>query len=344
LRAFLRVLPYSTGNNKDVEIIVLRHQLKILSPQAARPHLRKIDRLFLAALSRILPRQQWDSFLITPQTLLRWHRELVRRRWTYKKERELGRPAVQPRTVAIILQLARENPRWGYVRIQDELQKLGIKVGATTVRRILRAHGIGPAPRRSGPSWSEFLRAQANGMVATDFFTVETVRMKTLYVLFFIELATRRVHLGGVTEHPESAWTTQQARNVSINRSGSADPSFLIHDRDCKFSGAFDQVFEAQGAKIIRTPIRSPKANAFAERWVLTVRNECLDWMLIRGQHHLQSMLLTYIDHYNRERPHRALALGTPEPRSRALEPSGPIDVKRRDILGGLIHEYGRAA
>ena len=244
LRALVRLLSRSNHNSNDLEIIVLRHQIKILRRQVSRPDLRQTDRVFLAACSRILPRRRWASFLVTPQTLLRWHRQLVKRRWTYRKERKPGRPPVRPEIVALIVRLARENPRWGYVRIQGELQKAGIRVGATTIRRILRAHGIAPAPRRSGPTWSQFLRSQAHGMLACDFFTVETVRLKTLYVLFFIELATRRVHLGGVTRSPDSAWITQQARNLSVAAADSFQPGFMIHDRDCKFSGAFNEVFK----------------------------------------------------------------------------------------------------
>ena len=194
--------------------MVLRHQLQVLRRQIGRPRFRPVDRTVLAALSRALPRERWSAFLVTPQTLLRWHRELVRRKWTYPGRRP-GRPKIDPEVRALIVRLGRENPRWGYPRIKGELRKLGVRVGATTIRRILKAAGLGPAPRRTGPTWSQFLRAQAGGVLATDFFTVETIRLKTLSVLFFIELATRRVHIAGVTEHPDSAWVTQQARTSS---------------------------------------------------------------------------------------------------------------------------------
>lgn len=202
-----------------------------------------------------------------------------------------------------------------------------------------------PEPRRDGPSWSQFLRAQAHGIIACDFFTVETVRLKTLYVLFFIELCTRKVHLAGVTAHPDSAWVTQQARNRMIVRDDDSAPlRFLIHDRDCKFSGAFDEVFSAGGTEVIRTPYRAPRANAFAERWVLTVRTECLDWILIRSQRHLDRVLRDYIKHYGRARPHRGLDLKTPEARGDPPQCRGPVRLERRNVLGGLIHEYERAA
>jgi transposase len=178
------------------EIAVLRHQLRVLRRQVARPRFRRVDRAFLAAAARILPGDRWASFLVTPQTLLRWHRELVRRKWTYKRKGRPGRPPIDSEVRDLVLRLARENPRWGYLRIQGELRKVGVRVGATTIRRVLRAYGLGPAPRRAGPTWAEFLRAQAHGILASDFFTVETIRLKTLYVLFFIELSTRRVSVG----------------------------------------------------------------------------------------------------------------------------------------------------
>jgi putative transposase len=243
-----------------------------------------------------------------------------------------------------VLRLARENPRWGYVRIQGELRKLGIRIGATTVRRLLKTNGLGPTPRRSGPTWSAFLRAQARGILASDFFTVETIALKTLYVLFFIELATRRVHLGGVTANPDSAWVTQQGRNLFLADREQV-PLFLIHDRDSKYSGPFDEVFRSEGTKPIRTPFRSPRANAHPERWVRTVRTECLDWTLVLGRRHLERVLRAYVKHYNRGRPHRGLDLRTPETRDPPDRISRqPIGVRRRDVLGGLIHEYESAA
>lgn len=332
--------------SKDVEILVLRHQLKVLRRQAGRPRLRRFDRAFLAAASRALQRPAWASFVVSPQTLLRWHRELVRRKWTYRRKTAGGRPPLDPDTRDLILQLARENTRWGCVRIQGELAKLGIRVSATTIRMLLRRHGLGPAPRRSGPTWSQFLRAQAHGILACDFFTVETVFLKTLYVFFFIELGTRRLHLAGVTAHPDSAWVTQQARNLSWDFvDNEACSGFLIRDRDSKYTASFDEVFRTGGTQVIRTPIRAPLANAFAERWVRTARTECLDWLLILGKGHLERLLGVYVEHYNRERPHRGLALATPNgPNFHAANCSRHGPVRRRDLLGGLVHEYSRAA
>ena len=262
-RRILGFRAWSAEASKDAEIVVLRHQLRVLRRQVGRVEFRPIDRAFLAAAARILPRERWASFLVTPQTVLRWHRELVRRKWTYQHTRNSGRPAIDAGIRHLVLRLARENPRWGYVRIQGELRKVGIRVGASTIRRVLRAHRLGPAPRRSGPSWGEFLRAQAHGMIASDFFTVETIRLKTLYVLFFIELSTRRVHVAGATAHPDSAWVTQQARNLAPSLSDRAVPArFLIHDRDCKYTGPFDEVFRTEGVEPIITPFRAPRANA----------------------------------------------------------------------------------
>jgi transposase InsO family protein len=279
--------------------------------------------------------------MVTPQTLLRWHRELVSRKWTYHR-RGPGRPPLEPETADLIVRLGKENPRWGCVRIQGELRKLGIRVGASTIRRILRRAGLGPAPRRAGPTWREFLRAQGRGALACDFFTIDTVFLKTLYVLFFIELSTRQVRVAGTTSGPDSPWVTQQARNLSIT-GRLEDKHILLRDRDSKFSGPFDEVFRTEGLTVVKTPVRAPRANAFAERWVGTARRECLDHILIFGRRHLERVLGAYAEHYNRARPHRSLELRPPDP---GLD-SGVVPktkVRRRDVLGGLIHEYRRSA
>ena len=252
---------------------------------------------------------------------------------------------MDPEICELICRMARENPRWGCVRIQGELRGLGIRVGATTIRSLLRRSGLGPAPRRSGPSWSEFLRAQATGILACDFFTVETIFLKTLHVLFFIEVGTRRAHVTGATTNPDGTFVTQQARNLGFDREDARAPvRFLVRDRDQKFSRSFDEVFKTEGAKVILTPVRSPKANAFAERWVRTVRAELLDWTLVLGRRHLDRALGTYVEHYNSHRPHRGLDLASPN--APLLHPSAARteDVRRRDVLSGLIHEYHAAA
>jgi transposase InsO family protein len=334
-----------TPRCEDVEIAVLRHQLMVLRRQVARPRYTPSDRLILAVLARLLPRERWSAFLVTPTTLLRWHRELVRRRWAYP-HRPGRRRGLDPSVVELVLRLARENPRWGYQRIVGECVKLGIAVSATSVRTILRRHRLGPAPRRGGPSWSQFLRAQAGGVLACDFLTVETIGLSRLYVLFVIELDRRRVWLAGVTANPTGAWVTQQARELLMEMGEHAGRfHMLVRDRDAKFTTAFDHVFTADGIRVVRTPVRAPKANAYAERWVRTVRTECLDWLLIRNRQHLERVLAVFVEHYNSARPHRGLDLQTPLPASPLPARTGPVEqIHRVDRLGGMIHEYRPAA
>jgi putative transposase len=332
--------------HKELEILVLRHELRVLG-RGRRVRYQAHDRALLAALSRLLPRARWAAtFAVRPTTLLRRHRRIVRRRWTFAAGRP-GRPALDRDLVALIVRLARENQCWGHRRIVGELAKLGVSVSETSVRNVLKAHGIAPAPRRSGPSWRAFICQQAASMIACDFFTVETVSLRRIYILFFIEIQTRRVHLAGCTRNPDGAWVTQQARNLVMELDDRHDPvRFLLHDRDTKLTAAFDEVFRAQGVRVIKTPIQAPNANAHAERWVRTVRQECLDWLLIIGKRQLEHTLHIYIDHYNRQRPHRALGLAPPDPPGEliAFRHTTPVHVRRRDRLGGLLHEYARVA
>ena len=305
--AFRRVLQlvlllFRSTEFKELEIVVLRHELALLRRQVRRPALRPADRFFLTAASRLLPRVRWASFLVTPTTLLDWHRRLVANRWTYP--RRAGRPPIGRQVRALIVRLARENPRWGYQRIVGELKGLGMVVSATTVKKVLREHQLGPAGTRRGPSWREFLRAQANSMMAVDFFSVETVWLERLYVLFFIEVGSRRVHLAGCTAHPDGEWVTQQARQLASKiAERERSVRFLIRDHDRKFTGSFDAVFEAQGARIIRTPVQVPEANGIAERFVRTVRTECLDWMLIVNARHLERTLAVFCRSLQRPSP-----------------------------------------
>ena len=332
---------------KDVEIAVLRHQLVVLRRQVARPRYTPADRMLLATMARLLPRERWPLFLVTSSTLLRWHRELVRRRWTYPQAGRRGRRSLPEDVVQLVVRLARENCRWGYLRIVGECRKLGVAVSATSVRTILRSHRLGPAPRSGGQSWLAFLRSQAAGTVACDFLTVETIGLTRLYVLFFIELESRRVHLAGITARPAGAWVTQAARNLLIDLGECATRfRFLIRDRDAKFSAAFDTVFAAAGAEVVKIPPQAPRANAYAERWVRTVRAECLDWILVRSERHLRRVLTAYLAHYNAARPHRGNNLEPPVPPvPPAGTRAGPLGhVERIDVLGGLIHEYRHAA
>jgi putative transposase len=331
---------------KDLEILVLRHQLAVLRRQSTRPKLEPSDRALLAAVSRVLPRSHWSCFFVTPQTLLRWHRRLVAGAWTYS-HRGPGRPPLDQELQQLIVRLARENPRWGYQRIQGELLHLGVRLSATVIRTTLRRHGLDPAPRRAATTWRAFLRQQAAGIVACDFFTVDTVWLRRLYVLFFIELDTRRVHLAGVTANPDGQWVTQQARNLLLVLGEQGRRArFVLHDRDAKFCRSLDDVFRTDGAEVLLTPVQAPRANAYAERWVRTVRAECLDWLLVVGRGHLRQILRTYVRHYNRHRPHRALMHRSPDPFARLTIPREDDRgaVRRRDLLGGLLHEYRQAA
>jgi putative transposase len=331
---------------KDLEILVLRHQLTVLRRQAPRPRLEPADRALLAAISRALPRSRWSCFFVTPETLLRWHRRLVAGVWTYPN-RGPGRPPLDNDTQQLIVRLARENPCWGYQRIRGELRRLGIQVSASGIRVTLRRHGLDPAPRPSTTSWRAFLRQQAAGIVACDFFTIDTIWLRRLYVLFFIELDTRRVHVAGVTANPDGGWVAQQARNLLLVLGEQGRQlHFVLRDRDAKFSRAFDDVFRSEGAQILLTPVQAPNANAYAERWIRTVRAECLDWLLIVGRGHLEQILRVYVEHYNAHRPHRALELDPPDPTASPtlLNDNHRTRVQRRDLLGGLLHEYRRAA
>jgi putative transposase len=326
---------------KELEILVLRHELAILRRQAARPTLTRADRALLAALSRSLPRAAWANFLVKPDTLLRWHCQLVARRWTYP-HRVPGRPRLMSSLRAMILRLARENPHWGYRRIVGELKGVGISVSATSVRKVLLDAGLPPAPERTRSSWRAFLRTHGASVLACDFLTVETVFLQRIYVLFFISLATRRIEYVACTPSPHGRWVVQQACNLTMQLGDEQRSRFLIHDRDAKFSLAFDEIFRSEGIKVIRTPVQAPNANAYAERWVRTVRSDCLDRILILGRRHLEHVLRVYRRHYNEHRPHRALDLLPP--RGRDPTPlNAPDRIRRRDLLGGLINEYEAA-
>ncbi|HEY2269375.1 MAG TPA: integrase core domain-containing protein [Streptosporangiaceae bacterium] len=334
---------------KNVELLVLRHENAVLRRQISRVRYQPGDRLWLAALSRLLPRSQWgEVFMVTPATLLAWHRRLVARKWDYSSRRRPGRPSTAIAIRKLVIRMATDNPTWGHRRVQGELIRLGHPIASSTVWQILHAAGIGPAPRRSGPTWKQFLTAQACGILAVDFVHVDTVLLRRIYALVVIEHSTRRVHLAGITAHPDGAWTTQAARNVLMDiGQRAASVKFLIRDRAGQFTSSFDAVFTAQGIRILPSPPQAPRANAICERITGTLRRELLDRLLIVNEHHLRRVMAEYLQHYNTARPHRAL--GQLSPAQAGTRPPEPINlaehrIRRKQVLDGLTHEYQVAA
>jgi len=332
-------------NELAIAVVMLRHEVAVLRRQVVRPALQPPDRALLAMLGRLLDRRRRTGFFVQPEALLRWHRDLVRRRWT--DTHRPGRPSTPTGTVSTILRLARENPAWGDRRIQGGLATIGVVLSSSSVWTILRRHGVDPSPTRSGPTRAEFLSSHASSMPACAFCSVDTVLLKRLYVLFFIELGTRRVYVTGVTAHPTGCWVVQQARYLTMALEDRVHPvRFLIRDRDTTFTSSFDEVFRADGIRIIHAAVRAPRANAFAERFVGTVRRECLDRMLILGRRHLERVLAEYVVHDKEHRPHRALGQRAPlnaQPPPPISDPE-PSKVRSTDAVFGLIHDYALAA
>ncbi|WP_086859426.1 integrase core domain-containing protein [Streptomyces milbemycinicus] len=338
------VLLCSSSTSKDIELLVLRHEVAVLRRTNPKPRFTWADRAYLAALVRQLPRRLRRHRLVTPDTILRWHRRLVTKKWTYPNR--TGRPPIDQAIATLIEQLARENTSWGYKRIQGELLKLGHRVGASAIRRVLKRRKTPPAPeRQTDTTWRHFLRTQAQATLAVDFFHVDcAVTLRRLYVLFVMEVGTRYVHVLGVTGHPDGPWTTQQARHLLMDLGHRASEfDFLIRDRASQFSRSFDMVLASEGIKAVKIPPRCPQANAYAERFVRTVRSEVTDRILIFGRRHLRAVLNEYIQHYNERRPHRGQQLHPPRPDHPIADPSHER-IKRRQRLGGLINEYERAA
>jgi transposase InsO family protein len=338
------VLLGRSSASKDAELLVLRHEVAVLRRTHPRPRLDWADRAVLAALIRLLPARLRLHRLVTPGTVLRWHRRLITRRWTYTNR--TGRPPVSAETAALIERLATENNGWGYKRIQGELLKLGHRVSASTIRRILKALKIPPAPKRhTDTTWRQFLHAQAATMLATDFFHVDcAVTLQRLYCLFVIETGSRYVHILGITANPDGPWTTQQIRNLVMDLGDrAADFRILVRDRAGQFTASFDAVLTSAGIEAVKSPPRSPRANAYAERFVLTVRTEITDRILIFGERHLRLVLADYAAHYNGRRPHRSRQLRPPRPDHPVADLSQER-IQRRPLLGGLINEYERAA
>jgi putative transposase len=339
-----------SDRDKDLEILVLRYQLGIADRRLNRTFKpSRIEKLTLAVLVDKLKRETTRSAnqlraalrFFSPRTVLRWHNELVKRKWTYKHQNKGGRPKVSQDLQNLIIRLAKENPRWGYGKIEGELLKLGIKVSQTTIRNILNRNGIIPAPVRSGSiGWRHLMNHYKCQLLACDFLTVETLFLKTIYIFFFIEIGTRRIHIAGISDHPNGHWVAQQARNFGwLLQEHDTNFVCLIRDNDSKYTDSFDTVFESEGINIICTPYRAPNANTFAERWVRTLRTECLDNLLIVNESHLRRVVTEYVEYYNSRRPHQSLNQQSPIP-SPPPEPAGLI--QRQKILGGIINDYSR--
>jgi transposase InsO family protein len=334
--------------SKDAELLVLQHQNAVLRRQISRVRYQPADRLWLAALSRLIPRQRWaEVFVVTPATLLAWHRRLVTRKWDYTNRRRPGRPSTAAAIRKLVIRMANDNPARGHRRVQGELVRLGHPIAASTVWQILHAAGIDPAPRRSGPTWKQFLAAQARGILAVDFVHVDTVLLRRLYALIVIEHGTRHVHLAGITANPDGGWTTKAARNFLMDLGQrAASVKFLIRDRAGQFTGSFDAVFQADRVRILASPPQAPRANAICERMIGTLRRELFDRLLIVDEHHLRRVLVEYLHHYNAARPHRAL--GQIAPAQVGTRPQeinlAEHRIRRKQVLGGLTHEYQIAA
>ena len=330
--------------SKDVELLVLRHEVAVLRRASPKPRLDWADRAVFAALVRALPTMLRVHRLITPGTVLRWHRRLVVKKWTYPSR--VGRPPVDDAVAVLIERMARENQSWGYQRIQGELLKVGHRVGASTIRRVLKRLRIPPAPVRcTHTTWRQFLRTQASTMLACDFFHVDcAVTLKRIYVFFVLEVSSRSVHLLGATTTPDGQWTTQQIRNLVMDLGDRVTEfRFLVRDRASQFVASFDAVLADAGIRVVKIPSRCPRANCFAERFVRTVRAELTDRVLIFSQWHLRVVLAEYVRHYNGRRPHRARELRPPQPTHPVANLSHER-IKCRPVLGGLINEYERAA
>jgi len=332
--------------SKNAEILVLRHEVAVLRRGNPRPRMDWADRAVLAALARILPRALRARRIVSPATLLRWHRRMVTKKWT--QPRAPRRPPLPSAPAELIVQLARDNPRWGVVRIQGELRRLGHRIGAGTIRKILRSHRI-PPPAVRDDRWRAFLRAHAATILAVDFFHIDcAVSLTRLYVAFAIEHDTRHVHLLGVTRFPTAAWATQLARGFTADLAEAGRGfTHLIRDRDSKFTAAFDAVFTACGVRVVMTAPQAPRMNAIAERFVRTARAGCTDRMLIASERHARVVLAEYIRHYNAGRSHQGhqLDLRAPDDPPDVIPfPAPPHQIRRRQLLGGLINEYQPAA
>ena len=333
---------FASGDDRDAEILALRHQILVLQRQVPRPRFTETNRTILAALSTVFDRARLAQvfLIVKPDTVIGWHRRLVARHWTQPTRR--GRPPVHADIRRLAVRMAKENPTWGYRRVHGELSRLGYRVAPSTVWKLLRSAGVDPTPNRTGPTWAQFIRTQAKAIIATDFCCVDTVTLRRLHILFFIEVDSRRVHLAGITTNPTGPWTTQAARNLLM---GLEDRfRFVIHDSAGQYSPTFDTVFAGAGITPITTPPRAPMANTYAERWVRTLRHELLDRTLIWNQQQLRRLLDEYLEHYNSHRPHRSLDQRAPTDEAVLVDIGTGRTIRRDTTCAGLINEYRSAA
>ncbi|MEU5733653.1 integrase core domain-containing protein [Streptomyces antimycoticus] len=351
--AMLRLLPMG-DRDKAVEILALRHQIVVLERQLGKDRVRftSSDRAFLAALLHRLPVDvlRGVRLLVRPDTVLRWHRDLLARRHAAaSRPRRSGRPRTVHSVRALVLRLARENPGWGYRRLHGELLVLGVKVAASTVWEILQEAGVDPAPERSSSTWADFLRSQADALLACDFFETVTLPGARMYVLAVIEHASRRIRVLGATAHPTSAWVAQAAKNLAMDLEDvGCRARYMIRDRDGKFPALFDAVLADAGIEVVLSGVRMPRMNSIMERWVQTCRRELLDRTLIWNHRHLLHALREFEQFYNAHRPHQGIANARPlHPLPAPIDDPDTLtrlDIRRRDRLGGLLHEYQHAA
>jgi putative transposase len=338
------VLLSRSSSAKNAEILILRHELAVLRRQVTAPKPGWPDRVLLSALARLLPRALRGHRIVSPRTLLAWHQRLVKQKWTHPPSP--GRPPLPEEIRDVIIRLGTENHRWGFRRVHGELRRLGHKVSPATVRRVLRAAGLGPAPRRqpARDEWTAFLTAQASGLLATDLFHLDTIGLQRLYALFTMEVRTRTIHILGVTAHPTAAWATQQARQLLWQLGDRAtDFTHLIRDRDTKFTAAFDAVFTSESITVAKIPPRSPNCNPHAERFIRSARQECTDRVLLFDRGHAEKILHDYAHHFNSHRPHQGRNQLAPNDDPNVI-PLPAARIERRQAVAGLINEYHRAS